>query len=117
MDVNLNLDSFCLSDPKNQLQYQFYKVSLALQSLAAEIIPALIETVKKFYAAVKPCLKAIRKARRVSELENSPEVWMASIRYKKLAHLAHHSKKKRVRIKNLKRLYKLGLRIEKSEVK
>lgn len=72
MDVNLNLDSLCLSDPKNQLQYQFYKVSLALQSLAAEVIPALTETVKKFYAAVKPCLKAIRKARRVSELENSP---------------------------------------------
>ena len=117
MDVNLNLDSLCLSDPKNQLQYQFYKVSLALQSLAAKVIPALTETVKKFYAAVKPCLKAIRKARRVSELENSPEVWMASIRYKKLAHLAHHSKKKRVRIKNLKRLYKLGLRIGKSEVK
>ena len=117
MDVNLNLDSPCLSDPKNQLQYQFYKVSLALQSLAAEIIPVLTETVKKFYAAVKPCLKAIRKARRVSELENSPEVWLASIRYKKLAHLARHSKKKRVRVKNLKRLYKLGQRIEKSEVK
>ena len=113
MDVNLNLDSLCLSDPKNQLQYQFYKVSLALQSLAAEIIPVLTETVKKFYAAVKPCLKAIRKARRVSELENSPEVWMASTRNKKLAHLARCSKKKRVRVKNLKRLYKLGLRIEK----
>ena len=114
MDVNLNLDSPCLSDPKNQLQYQFYKVSLALQSMAAEVIPALTETVKKFCAAIKPCLKAIRKARRVSELENSPEVWMASIRYKKLAHLARHSKKKRVRIKNLKRLYKLGLHIEKA---
>ena len=114
MDVNLNLDSLCLSDPKNQLQYQFYKVSLALQSLAAKVIPALTETVKKFYAAVKPCLKAIRKARRVSELKNSPEVWMASIRYKRLAHLARHSKKKRVRVKNLKRLYKLGQRIEKA---
>ena len=86
MDVNLNLDSLCLSDPKNQLQYQFYKVSLALQSLAAEIIPVL---------------------------KNSPEVWMASVRYKKLAHLARCSKKKRVRVKNLKRLYKLGQRIEK----
>ena len=117
MDVNLNLDSPCLSDPKNQLQYQFYKVSLALQSLAAEIIPVLTETVQKFYTAIKPCLKTIRKEQRIAVLKTSTEVWMASVRYKKLAHLARCSKKKRVRVKNLKRLYKLGQRIEKSEVK
>lgn len=113
MDVNLNLDSFCLSDPKNQLQYQLYKVSLAFQNLVAQIVPVLTETVQKFYTAIKPYLKANRKEQRVRELKNSPEVWMAAIRYKKLAHLARHSKKKRVRIKNLKRLYKLGSRIEK----
>ena len=112
MNVNLNLDSPCLSNPKNQLQYQFYKASLALQSLAAEVIPVLTETVKKFYAAVKPCLKAIRKEQRIAALKTSTEVWMASVRYKKLAHLARCSKKKRVRVKNLKRLYKLGQRIE-----
>lgn len=106
-----------LNDPKSRFQYQLYKVTLALQDLATQIIPVLTETVQKFYTAIKPCLKTIRKEQRIAALKNSAEVWMASVRYKKLAHLARCSKKKRVRVKNLKRLYKLGQRIEKSEVK
>lgn len=114
MNVDLTLEAINLDDPKNRLQYQFYKVSLALQDLATQIIPTLTETIQKFTVSIKPCLKAIRKRQRVATLKTSPEVWMASVGYKKLAHLARCSKKKRVRVKNLKRLYKLGLHIEKA---
>lgn len=109
MDVNLNLDSLCLSDPKNQLQYQLYKTQLSFEQFADMLIPVVKKLSENLMQTIKPTLDAFCEYQRI--------IGIGAKANPKLAYLACHAKKSRARTKNLTRLYKLGLRIGKSEVK
>jgi len=92
---------FDLDNPKNGLQYQLYKVRLAIDQLASEIASIAIS----FVASVTPFIDYWYEYQRLQELGAKANP--------KIAYLAYHAKTQRARIKNLKRLYKLGCLIEK----
>lgn len=83
----LNLD-----DPKNRLQYQFYRLQLAFEQLASNMQPVISESLKRLSKILNLAIQCCAK--------ENPRV----------VYLALHAKKKRVRKKNIKRLYELGLR-------
>lgn len=84
-----------LDNPKDNLQYQLYKVQLTLEQLASQIASAMTD----IYADL------LREYQRLQEIGAKANP--------KVAYLAYHAKTQRVRIKNLKRLYKIGCLIEK----
>lgn len=92
---------FDLDNPKNGLQYQLYKVQLALEQFANRFVSKLTETINSFVAAVTPYIEY----QRLQELGAKANP--------KVAYFAYHAKTQRARIKNLKRLYKIGCLIEK----
>ena len=96
---------FDLDNPKNSLQYQLYKVQLALEQLESRLVPALTDSIKSFVASVTPYVDFMREYQRLQELGAKANP--------KVAYLAYHAKTQRARIKNLKRLYKIGCLIEK----
>ena len=96
---------FDLDNPKNNLQYQLYKVQLALEQFAGQIVPALTELIKSFVAGVTPYIDYWHEYQRLQELGAKANP--------KVAYLAYHAKTQRARIKNLKRLYKIGCLVEK----
>lgn len=96
---------FDLDNPKNGSQYQLYKVQLALEQLAGQIVPELTGLIKSFVTSVTPYVDFMREYQRLQELGAKANP--------KVAHLANHAKTQRARIKNLKRLYKIGCLIEK----
>lgn len=96
---------FDLDNPKNGLQYQLYKVQLALEQLASRLAPVLTDAIKSFVANVTPYVDFMREYQRLQELGAKANP--------KVAYLAYHAKTQRARIKNLKRLYKIGCLIEK----
>lgn len=91
---------FDLDNPKNSLQYQLYKVQLVLEPLASRLVPVLTDAIKSFVASVTPYVDFMREYQRLQELGAKANP--------KVAYLAYHAKTQRARIKNLKRLYKLG---------
>ena len=92
---------FDLDNPKNGLQYQLYKVQLAFERFASQIVPALTKLIKPFVTSVDYMLEY----QRLQELGAKANP--------KVAYFAYHAKTQRARIKNLKRLYKIGCLIEK----
>ena len=96
---------FDLDNPKNSLQYQLYKVQLVLEQLARRLVPVLTDAIKSFVASVTPYVDFMREYQRLQELGAKANP--------KVAYLAYHAKTQRARIKNLKRLYKIGCLIEK----
>ena len=96
---------FDLDNPKNSLQYQLYKVQLVLEQLASRLVPVLTDAIKSFVASVTPYVDFMREYQRLQELGAKANP--------KIAYLAYHAKTQRARIKNLKRLYKIGCLIEK----
>ena len=100
---------FDLDNPKNSLQYQLYKVQLALEQLASRLGPVLTDAIKSFVTSVTPYVDFMREYQRLQELgaKSNP----------KIAYLAYHAKTQRARIKNLKRLYKIGCLVEKKRKK
>lgn len=96
---------FDLDNPKNGLQYQLYKVQLAFEQFAGQIVPALTGLIKSFVTNVTPYVDFMREYQRLQELGAKANP--------KVAYLAYHAKTQRARIKNLKRLYKIGCLIEK----
>ena len=96
---------FDLDNPKNSLQYQLYKVQLALEQLASRLVPVLTDAIKSFVASVTPYVDFMREYQRLQELGAKANP--------KIAYLAYHAKTQRARIKNLKRLYKIGCLVEK----
>ena len=79
-----------IENPKNELQYQLYKCTLALEQIAGELLPWLLRTTDVFIKTL-------------------------SALYPRVSYLARHAKKKRVRKKNITRLYKIGSEILKKE--
>ena len=96
---------FDLDNPKNSLQYQLYKVQLAFEQFAGQIVPVLTDAIKSFVASVTPYVDFMREYQRLQELGAKANP--------KIAYLAYHAKTQRARIKNQRRLYKLGYSIEK----
>lgn len=96
---------FDLDNPKNNLQYQLYKVQLALEQLASRLVSVLTDAIKSFVASVTPYVDYMLEYQRLQELGAKANP--------KVAYLAYHAKTQRARIKNLKRLYKIGCLIEK----
>ena len=86
---------FDLANPKNGLQYQ----------LADQLAHELRRVVHVFTESFKPVIEYFRLVD-IGEKANP-----------KVAHLAYHAKKNRVRVKNLKRLYRIGCLIEKQKKK
>ena len=93
---------FDLNDPKDPLQFGFYKVQLALEQLCDTVIPVVTATAKRLVDIFTPVANAVLEYQKAIDLgaEINPHI----------AYLAFHAKKKRVREKNLKRLYRLGKR-------
>lgn len=96
---------FDLDNPKNNLQYQLYKVQLVLEQLASRLVPVLTDAIKSFVASVTPYVDFMREYQRLQELGAKANP--------KIAYFAYHAKTQRARIKNLKRLYKIGCLVEK----
>lgn len=92
---------FDLDNPKNGSQYQLYKMWLAVEQLASE----LVSIAKSFVAGVTPYIDYWHEFQRLQELGAKANP--------KVAYLAYHAKTQRARLKNLKRLYKLGCSVEK----
>lgn len=97
-----------LNDPKNQLQYQLYKTTLALEVFAEAITPVFNQAVESFNKIVMPIANVIIEYQRLINLGASKNP--------RLAYFAYHAKTRRARKKNLNRLYKLGRQIEKRGV-
>ena len=98
---------FDLDNPKNSLQYQLYKVQLVLEQLASRLVPVLTDAIKSFVASVTPYVDFMREYQRLQELGAKANP--------KVAHLANHAKTQRARIKNQRRLYMLGKKINGGE--
>lgn len=96
---------FDLDNPKNGSQYQLYKVQLAFEQFAGQIVPALTGLIKSFVTSVTPYVDYMLEYQRLQELGAKANP--------KVANLAYHAKTQRARIKNQKRLYKLGCLAEK----
>ena len=95
----------CLNNPKNRLQYQFYKLSLALTEYGHDVVSVLkpaIETLTKCITTFSNCAQEYQRLVNLGAEKNP-----------RLAFLAFHAKKQRIRNKNLKRLYEIGCLIEK----
>ena len=93
---------FDLDNPKNSLQYQLYKVQLVLEQIVNQVTPLLSKITESF---VKNVVDPYLEYQRLQELGAKANP--------KVAHLAYHAKTQRARIKNLKRLYKIGCLVEK----
>lgn len=98
---------FDLDNPKNSLQYQLYKVQLAFEQFAGQIVPALTGLIKSFVASVTPYVDFMREYQRLQELGAKANP--------KIAYLAYHAKTQRARLKNQRRLYMLGKKINGGE--
>ena len=98
---------FDLDNPKNSLQYQLYKVQLVIEQLASRLVPVLTDAIKSFVASVTPYVDYMLEYERLQELGAKANP--------KIAYLAYHAKTQRARIKNQRRLYKLGKKINGGE--
>lgn len=95
------------------MYYDFERLSTAVNNLVTACSEFAVEALAAAVKVIKPLLPALSeyiKANKIQILvmKNSKEYSTAANQYPKLAHLARHAKKKRARIKNIKRLYKLG---------
>lgn len=107
MQFDLDNPKIDLDNPKNSLQYQLYKVQLAFEQFADQIVPVLTDAIKSFVASVTPYVDFMREYQRLQELGAKANP--------KIAYLAYHAKTQRARIKNQRRLYKLGKKINGGE--
>lgn len=83
----------------------------------AKVLPMVINTFKSMIRAlpitlntsrINAFMRAYRREQKYRAMKNSMYFCKAAKRYPKLKHLAIHGKKRRIRRKNIKRLYKLG---------
>ena len=108
MDIDFSNIKLDLLNPKNELQYQLYKCTLSLKQLADQLISFVTRAVESFLEAAKPVIRYLAKEARINPLIISREFAVAASFYPRLAYLACHAKKKRVRKKNVVRLYRIG---------
>lgn len=76
----------------------------------AKVLPMVINTFKSMIRALRinAFMRAYRREQKYILMKNSMYFCKAAKQYPKLKHLAIHGKKRRIRRKNIKRLYKLG---------
>lgn len=76
----------------------------------ANLLPAIIDIFKSTIRdlRVNAFLRDYYREQKYRAMKNSIYFCKAAKRYPKLKHLAIHGKKRRIRRKNIKRLYKLG---------
>lgn len=91
------------------------KLSQELLEVLNPAINAIIEVLKNFAEALRPLVKYQMKQNNYILLMMSEEYQTAAKHYPKLNYLALCAKKRRVRIKNIKRLYMLGKKINGGE--
>ena len=119
IDTDYEIDykeaGFDIENPKNELQYQLYKCTLVLEQIAGELMPWLLKTADDIIKTFKPLIHYLSNDIRLNNMICSKEFETASALYSRVSCLARHAKKKRVRKKNITRLYKIGLEILKKE--
>lgn len=76
----------------------------------AKVLPMVIDTFKSMIRAVRinALMRDYRREQKYILMKNSMYFCKAAKQYPKLKHLALHGKKRRIRRKNIKRLYILG---------
>lgn len=104
-----------IENPKNELQYQLYKCTLALEQIVGKLLPWLLKTADGIIKTFKPLIHYPSNDIRLNYMICSKEFETASALYPRVSYLARHAKKKRVRKKNITRLYKIGSEILKKE--
>lgn len=104
-----------IENPKNELQYQLYKCTLALEQIAGELLPWLLKIADGIIKTFKPLIHYLSNDIKLNNMICSKEFETASALYPRVSYLARHAKKKRVRKKNITRLYKIGSEILKKE--
>lgn len=87
------------------------KFSQELLEVLNPAINAITEVLKYFAEALRPLVKYQMNQINYIRMMMSEEYQTAAKHYPKLNYLALCSKKRRVRIKNIKRLYKLGKKL------
>lgn len=82
----------------------------AIRDGVAEVLPMVINTFKSTIRALRinAFLRDYRREQKYRAMKNSMYFCKAAKLYPKLKHLAIHGKKRRIRRKNIKRLYILG---------
>ncbi len=96
----------------NNIQQAIDRFNEALYQLGMAATKAVTDVLQPLATALHLATKYHLELKRTFLMATSEECRLAMKKYPKLKHLALHAKKRRVRKKNLKRLYKLGLRIE-----
>lgn len=104
-----------IENPKNELQYQLYKCALVLEQIAGELLPCFLKIAERIIKTFKPLIHCLSNDIRLNNMICSKEFETASALYPRVSYLARHAKKKRVRKKNITRLYKIGSEILKKE--
>lgn len=82
----------------------------ALLDGVAKVLPTIIDTFKSMIRAVRinALMRDYRRKQKYILMKNSMYFCKAAKQYPKLKHLAIHGKTRRIRRKNIKRLYILG---------
>lgn len=100
------------SSEVDRLNKAFSDFADSISDIARRFVKEMIPIVIEANRVINKLELQKRKRDTLFVLKYSPQVHRASKEYPHLAYLARRSKKARVRKKNLKRLYKLGQRIE-----
>lgn len=87
------------------------QISKELCEALTQAINAIIEVLKSVAEALRPLVKFWLEQRNYIQMMMSEEYQTAAKQNPKLNYLALCAKKRRVRIKNIKRLYKLGKKL------
>ena len=92
----------------NDINAACESLSEALMQCAKALVSSIETVLKDWRASLKRLGRYMRKEWKLIRITHSIEYKTAATQYPKLAHLARHAKKKRVRKKNVKRLYQIG---------
>ena len=101
--TNTHLDIDEITEKMNALRK-------AILDRVEKVLPMVINAFKSMIRALRTnaFMRAYRRKQKYLLMKNSMYFCKAAKQYPKLKHLAIHGKKRRIRRKNIKRLYKLG---------
>ena len=94
-------------DP-DEIRIRIENISKAFCDLAKAVTPVIVNAVNTVAKALKSCFNAYALEQKYVKMKYSIEFIEGSRQKPKLRHIALNSKKRRIRRKNIKRLYKLG---------
>lgn len=96
-----------------EVQQEIERLSIVIYQAILPAVEAISETLKKFTEGLRPLVKYQLEKNNYILMMMSEEYQTAAKHYPKLNYLALCAKKRRVRIKNIKRLYRIGCLIKK----